>query len=611
LSPSLNIQPLAGKEYTARLSLLEFIVSHILTFFQICIYTLLFLAGCSPPPAERAPAEPAPSDSASLVLTGGKIVTVDSDIGTVEAIAIREHRILAVGTSDEIAAHTTADTRVIDLDGRLVVPGFIEGHGHYMSYGRAQQILDLGSAASWSDITAMVATAVDRADPGEWIYGRGWHQEKWTAVPQPNVDGVPLNDDLNQIAPDNPVLLGHASGHAVFVNDAALNAAGIHNQTPDPDGGTIVRTSGGRATGLLRESAQRLAASAAARYEARRPASETEALLREQVALAGKAALRYGVTSFHDAGSPFATIDFLKTMEAQGSLPIRLYVMINGASVAEMDTQLPDYLSLAEDNDFLVVRSIKGQIDGALGSHGAWLLEPYSDLPTTSGLVLMPVDTLRQTADLAIAHGFQLSTHAIGTRGNRETLDVYEQAFAETDEVIRDHRWRVEHAQHIHPDDIPRFGSLGVIAAIQGIHCTSDGPWISTRLGVNRTRLTSYRWRDLLDSGAMLNNGTDVPVEAIDPIKSFYSSVARVMINGEAFYSEQAMTRMEALHSYTMANAYSAFEEADKGSLTPGKLADLAVLSADILTIPEEEIPDAVVDYTIIGGNIAYQRIGD
>jgi len=274
----------------------------------------------------------------------------------------------------------------------------------------------------------------------------------------------------------------------------------------------------------------------------------------------------------------------------------------------EMDELLPHYKMVAEGNDFLTVRSIKRQIDGALGAHGAWLLEPYEDLPESAGLMLEPVDEIERTAEIAVKHGFQVNTHAIGDRANREVLDIYERAWQSADVSGKGLRWRVEHAQHIDPADVPRFAELGVIAAMQGIHCTSDGPWIPTRLGEERAEVTSYPWRDLIKSGAIIGNGTDVPVEPIDPIASFYASVSRMTVENERFYPEHVMTRDEALNSYTLNNAFAAFEEDIKGTLTPGKLADIVVLSQDILTVAEEEIKATEVDMTIVGGEIRYQR---
>lgn len=561
---------------------------------------------------ESGSAEPsAPGvEPADLVLRGGKIATVDPALGNVEALAVNGYQVTAVGSNDDIAAYIGPETEVVELNGRFVMPGFIEGHGHYLGLGRSKQILDLSGVKNWDEVVSMVAVAVDKAQPGEWIFGRGWHQDKWDRVPEDAVDGVPVNTTLSAVSPDNPVLLGHASGHAAFANDAALAAAGVGNDTADPDGGTIVRDANGKATGLLRETAQRLLNDAVEAYEARLTPEETEQRLREQVFLAGQEALAHGVTSFHDAGASFETIDFFKRLESEGALPVRLYVMVRRQSNEEMDAMLPVYRMVAEGNDFLTVRSIKRQIDGALGAHGAWLLAPYEDLPSTAGLVLEPVEDIEATADIAIKHGFQVNTHAIGDRANRETLDIYERAFERAGVDGKPLRWRVEHAQHIDPADVPRFAGLGVIAAMQGIHCTSDGPWVPTRLGEERTRLTSYPWRDLIDSGAIIGNGTDVPVEPIDAISSYYASVSRMTKNGSKFYPEQVMTRQEALQSYTINNAYAAFEEDIKGSLTPGKLADMVVLSQDLLTVAEDQLPATRVEMTILGGAIVYRHSG-
>lgn len=576
----------------------------------IPIVTGLLLAGCgdgSDPVTETTVAAPdvAPAD---LVLRGGKVATVDPALGNVEALAVNDYRITAVGSNVEISAYIGPETQVIELRGRFAMPGFIEGHGHYMGLGRARQILDLSKVANWGEVVTMVAGAVDKAQPGEWIFGRGWHQDKWDSVPEDAVDGVPRNDSLNAVSPDNPVALGHASGHAAFYNDAALEAAGIDDETPDPPGGTIVRAPDGRATGLMRETAQRLLNEAIGIYQGRLTPEEMEQIDRERVMLAADEALRHGVTSFQDAGTTLEGIEFFKTLEKEGNLPIRLYVMVRRASNEVMEQVLPQYRMLPEGNDFLTVRSIKRQIDGALGAHGAWLLEPYEDLTDTHGLVLETVEDIERTAEIAIKHGFQVNTHAIGDRGVREVLDLYERAWASTGVEGQDLRWRIEHSQHIDPIDVPRFGELGVVASVQAIHGTSDGPWIPTRLGDERAQSTSQPWRDLFNTGALVTNGTDVPVEPIDPIASYYASVSRMMVNGERFHPEHAMTREEALQTYTLNNAIAAFEEDIKGTLTPGKYADIVVLDQDLLTVEEDKIPVTNVDITIVGGQVKYRR---
>ncbi len=548
------------------------------------------------------------TESANLILFNGVIATLNPSFSIEQAVAIRNHQIISVGKNQEVLGHQGPGSQLIDLQGRFLMPGFIEGHGHFMSLGRSKQIIDLSQAKSWEEIVSKVAIAVDSSDEGQWIEGRGWHQEKWISGRENLVDGVPTNRRLNQVAPNNPVILGHASGHAAMANLQALMAAKIDDTTPNPRGGKIVRDQNGTATGLLRETAQSLTASALAKSRSAQTEGDVFNQRSEQVELAAKEALRHGVTSFHDAGSNFATIDFYKKLEQRKGLPIRLYVMIQGEDNEKLESNLKKYYSPYQDNDFLTVRSIKAQLDGALGSHGAWLLQPYTDLPDSSGLVLKPLPILKKTAALAITHGFQLNTHAIGDRANREVLNLYEDAVE--GQALRALRWRVEHAQHIHPIDVPRFGKLGVIAAVQGVHCTSDGPWIVTRLGDKRTKTTSYPWRDLIDTGAIVANGTDTPVESINPIASFYSSVSRTMNNSERFHPAQAMNRVEALKSYTINNAIAAFEEQHKGSIEIGKLADLVVLSKNLLEVPDDQILSTQVDLTIVGGIIKYQRTG-
>ena len=546
--------------------------------------------------------------SADLVLLNGYITTVDPEIGNVSAMAINDYKITAVGNDEEIESYISDSTEVINLNGRFVMPGFIEGHGHYMSLGRSKQILDLNDVIGWEEVVSKVAVAVDKSKPGDWIFGRGWHQDKWNSLPDNAVDGVPINDTLSKISPQNPVVLGHASGHAAFWNDAALEIADVSKDTQDPEGGTIVRDQSGKATGLMRETAQRLIRDARNEYEGRMTPQQIENQNRERVKMAANEALKYGVTSFHDAGASFETIDFFKKLESEGELDVRLYVMVRGESNEMMDLALPQYKMLPEGNDFLTVRSIKKQIDGALGAHGAWLLEPYMDLPDTSGLVLETVEDITRTAEVAVKHGFQVNTHAIGDRANRETLDIYENVWKDLRVKGEDLRWRIEHAQHIHPIDIPRFGELGIIASVQAVHGTSDGPWIPSRLGDERAKDTSQPWRTLFETGAMITNGTDVPVERIDPIASYYSSVTRRMINGDEFYPEHIMTRKEAMETYTINGAYSAFEEDIKGTLTPGKYADFVVLSKNLLTVDYREIPSAEIEMTFVGGELKYQK---
>jgi predicted amidohydrolase YtcJ len=565
---------------------------------RIALAMTLMLAACAAAPQE---------EPADLVLRNGQIVTVDEETPTAQAVAIRGHLIVAVGTDAEIARFVGRGTEVIDLQGRMAMPGFIEGHGHFMGVGQARMNLNLMNVRNWDEVVQMVAAAAGDAPRDAWIVGRGWHQEKWDRAPMPNVQGIPLHSSLDSVSPNNPVLLTHASGHMSFANKRALELAGIDRDTPDPAGGEILRDAQGNPTGLLRQNAQGLATRARSRADGERTAEDREAEARRAVALAGEEALSKGVTSFHDAGAPYGTVDFFRRLESEGTLPIRLYVMIRDGLEAHEQNMANYLMPMEGDNDFLVVRSIKVAIDGALGSHGAWLLAPYADRAGHTGFSTTPVAQVGRIAELAIANGFQLNIHAIGDRGNREVLDIYQRAF-EANPDRSDLRWRIEHAQHLDPADIPRFGQMGVIASMQGIHATSDAPWIHPKLGEERARHGAYVWRSLLESGAMIANGTDAPVEDIDPIASFYASVSRRTAKGDVFYGEQRMTREEALRSYTLDNAFAAFEENVKGSITPGKLADIVILSKNIMTVPEEEIPTARVDYTILGGRIVHRR---
>ena len=549
-----------------------------------------------------------PENPADLVLTNGKVITVDDAVPEAQALAVKDGRILAVGSSQEMEAYVGSSTQVVDLAGRTAIPGFIEGHGHYTSLGETKLTLDLTGATTWDDIVALVGEAASTAEPGAWIVGWGWHQEKWNPAPTETVDGVPLHAGLSAVSPDHPVFLTHASGHAAFANARAMERAGITRSTPDPDGGTIVKDAAGNPTGLLRENADALVGRVlAADMDARSDQEKWDEFVRV-VELAGEEALSKGVTSFHDAGSNFATIDGFKRLADEGRLPIRLYVMVRFESNDAMREKLPGYRMVGYGNDFLTVRSIKRQIDGALGSHGAWLLEPYADLPTSTGLAVEEPDDIEETTRIALELGYQVNTHAIGDRANREVLDIYQRTFADADDP-QALRWRIEHAQHVDPADLPRFAELGLIAAMQGVHCTSDAPWVFRRLGAERAESGAYMWRDFIDHGVVIGNGTDVPVEDISPIASYTSSVVRKDRDGNPFFPAQKMTRMEALKSYTLNNAYAAFEEALKGTLTPGKVADIAVLDRDILTVSDDELPLTQVDMTIVGGEIRYERV--
>ncbi len=565
---------------------------------MLIVSTALLAASvaCAPRPPAVQPA--------TLVVTNGKVVTVEASPAEARAIAIHGDRIVAVGSDDEIKRYVGAGTQVIDAGGQLVIPGFVESHGHFTGVGEAQLVLKLATARTWDDILAMVEDAAKAAKPGQWIYGRGWHQEKWATPPSPSVEGFPTEASLSKVSPNNPVLLTHASGHASFANALAMKLSGVSRATKNPEGGEILKDAKGNPTGLLRETASRLIK----RGTGEPAPTDDERLARERrvLELAAQEALSKGITTFHDAGSSFETIDRMKAMVDEDKLGVRLWVMVR-AGLEQEGQKLAQYRMIDYGNGHLTVRAIKRSIDGALGSRGAWLLEPYSDKPDSTGLNTTPVEDIRATAKLAMQHAYQLCVHAIGDRANRETLNIFEEAFKANPDK-KDMRWRVEHAQHLNPSDIPRFGALGVIASMEGVHCTSDAPYVLARLGPKRAEEGAYVWQKLMKSGAVVTNGTDAPVEDVDPIASYYATVSRKLKDGSVFFGDQRMSRMEALRSYTINGAFAAFEEGSKGSLKAGKYADVVVLSKDIMAIPEDEIPSAQVVYTIVGGKVRYKK---
>ncbi|MEX0706656.1 MAG: amidohydrolase [Woeseia sp.] len=543
---------------------------------------------------------------ADLVLINGNIVTVDADRPRVDVLAITGDRIVAAGTTEEISPWIGDSTRFIDLGGQTAIPGFIEGHGHYTSFGGSLLILDFRHAESFAEIVAMVAESTKVTPPGEWIIGRGWHQDKWQTREDVLVEGMPVHDALSAVTPNHPVMLIHTSGHAVFVNQKAMTLVELTDDTVAPEGGEIVRDSAGHATGMMREAAQDIFRDAYSGHQGRRQAGVAEAELRRMVTLAGEESLRHGITSFQDLGTSFAEVDVIRKMADEGLLPVRLYMAFE-EQAEDMQDKLAKYRMVGYANNFLTVRSIGEKVlDGALGTHGGWLLEPYTDMPRSHGLNVVPVEEIEAAAKLAIEHDYQMAIQGIGDRAYRELLNIYEAEFARHPEK-KDLRWRIEHAQVIHPDDVQRTVDLGVIPAVQGIFACSDGPWVVDRLGPERTLERGYIFNTLAEAGAVPTNGTDPPVDEIDPIASFHCSVTRLLPDGTTFQPQEVYSRERALYSYTMGNAIAAFEEDVKGSLTPGKLADITVLSQDLLTVPDEKIRDTRITMTIVGGKVRYR----
>jgi len=533
---------------------------------------------------------------ADLVLRNGVVHTMDSRRPGAAAVAVAGNTIAAVGTDAEVASLVGPATRVIDLGGATVVPGFKESHGHLLGIGHARLTVDLVGTRSYQEVIDRVAAAREGRRLGEWIVGRGWHEGKWTDTSSLTVRGFPTHHALSAATPDHPVYLTRADGHAGFANARAMALMGITAATVSPEGGDVIKDRDGAPTGVLVDRARDL-------VKAPDPTPEED---RKALELALEECLRKGVTSFDDAGVDLETIALYKEYAAEGRLVPRVYAMIRGLDAVRRYGR-PE---VALGDGFLTVRAVKLSADGALGSRGAALLEPYSDDPGNSGFFTTPPDTVLETARFCLRNGFQLCVHAIGDRANRMVLDAFERAFRELP-AVKDPRFRDEHTQILDEADIPRLARMGVIASMQGIHATSDRPWAIDRLGPQRVAEGAYVWRKLLQSGAVIANGTDAPVEDVDPVKSFYASVTRQDESGRppgGFDPGQRMTREQALRSYTLDGAYASFEEDQKGSLVPGKLADMTVLSRDIMSVPDHEILQAEVLYTIVDGKVRYDK---
>lgn len=556
--------------------------------------------------AAAASAQTTPAD---LVLRNGKVVTMDAKNPLGQAIAITGDKITAVGSNAAIARYVGPKTKVIDLEGHLAIPGFNESHGHFTGLGSSLTQLKLMGVPSWQDIATMVENAAKTAKPNAWIQGRGWHQEKWNRSPGRVVKGFQTNDLINQAAPNNPVVLGHASGHALIANAKALELAGIGPETPNPPGGEIIKDETGKPTGVLVDGAQGLVRRALAKFLAQRSPEEAKADFRNEVHFAVQNALENGVTTFQDMGESLATVDGIKQIVDEGDMPLRLYILVSQGEVRPDNVDaLVAHRMIDYGNGHLTVRAI-GEItaDGALGSRSAWTLKPYDDDPTNTGLNVTKMSRIKDIAEFGITHGFQISVHAIGDRANRETLDTYEQVVNEHRVKSDTLRWRIEHAQHLSPSDIPRFGKMGVVASMQSIHECSDAPYVLPRLGFQRAKEGAYVWQSLWKTGAVVTNGTDVPVEDISPIASFWCAVTRDKVGTDsAFFPEQKLSRQQALQTYTTNGAFVAFQEHESGSLAPGKWADIAVLSRDIMTTPPDSILGTKVLYTIVGGKVVY-----
>ena len=538
----------------------------------------------------------------------GDIHTMNADKPTASAMAITAGRILAIGHKEDVEVHLGPNTKIINFDDQFVFPGLIEGHGHFTGLGESQIFLNLSETKSWDEILALVDSVVQITDENVWIKGRGWHQEKWLSPLSENVEGYPTHHALSELSPNNPVMLVHASGHSLFANARAMNEAGVNRETSSPNGGVIIRDEEKNAVGVFEETAMSMIDEVYETYLDRQSKEQKYIVWKQKAKKAVEACLSHGITSFQDAGTNIEEMEFVRRLMVEDRPDVRLWMMLRDSTYL-LKSVMGDYPIVGEANGFLTVRALKAYLDGALGAYGAWLLEPYKDRAAWYGQPTATMQYIEDLANLAIEHDMQYCVHAIGDRANREVLNLFESMQSSHDGLAKDHRWRIEHAQHLSPDDIPRFEKLGVIASMQAVHCTSDAPFVVKRLGTQRAQSGAYVWRALLDSKAHIANGTDTPVERINPFECLYATVTRKRPGeNRAFFAEQVLSRYEALYSYTLGNAYAAFEEDLKGSLEVGKMADFVVLDHNLKTCTDLELLKTVVLSTFVDGRLVFAR---
>lgn len=544
----------------------------------------------------------AQNQPADLVLKNANIYTVDEHKPNAQAVAVRRDKIVFVGSDAEVQGYVGQNTRVLDLKGATVLPGLTDSHYHFLGVGARELTFNLEGTKSLEELLSRVKERAAAAKPGEWIIGRGWIETFWTPP------AFPTRWDLDKVSPDNPVTLTRADGHAIVVNSAALKLAGIDRNTRAPFGGEISKDKNGEPNGMLLDHAQELVRSKVPREDAADP---------EKAAIAAdKRSIMLGWCEVQDPGGSWDDVDVYKKLYQAGSLNVRIYKAVYGPG-PQADRLLREGAEIGLFNHHLTVRSIKVVSDGALGSRGAALLAPYSDKPDTSGFLTVQADALRPMLVSALKQGIQVETHAIGDKANRFILDEYERAFnavPSAQRKVADPRWRDEHTQIVSPSDLPRFAQLRVIPSMQPSHAIGDLFFAPRRLGLERLK-GAYAWETLIKSGVPVPGGSDAPVERGEPMIEFYAAVARKPLPSHAqggaleanvWHPEEAMTREQALKAFTIWAAYAAFEEDSKGTITPGKLADFTVLSADIMKIPEPEILQTTNLMTIIGGSVVF-----
>jgi hypothetical protein len=530
---------------------------------------------------------------ANMLFVNGIVYTLDPENTVAQAIALRGNRIVAVGSTEELTKRYKADT-VIDLQGKTVMPGLIDGHGHVLSEGSRLLTLDLDGTTSPEQIADSVSTRTAEFGAGHWIIGRGWNQNVWEKK------DFPTHELLDKAAPENPVVLWRVDGHAIWANQKVLDIAGVNAQTADPPGGKIYRDAKGNPTGVLVDNAMDL-------IEKSMPELSADEI-EKRLKLALNECAQLGLTEVGDMGVDQQTINIYKKIIDEGECPIRIYAAILGSDTWQH--YLETGREIGYGNGLLTVRAVKLYMDGALGSRGAALFDEYNDDPGNRGLTIMREGEIDTVCAEAIEHGFQVCIHAIGDRGNNIVLNEYEKALQNLPKDAPSPRWRIEHAQVLKESDIPRFEQLGIIPSMQPTHATSDMYWAETRLGSDRLK-GAYAWRAILQTGSIIVGGSDFPVESPNPLWGIYAAITRSDKTGypeEGWHPEQKMTRLEAVRAFTTWASYGEFQENYKGTIEPGKWADLTVLSKDIMEVPPSEILDTQVEMTIVNGKVVYQK---
>ncbi len=532
--------------------------------------------------------------SADMLLVNGAIYTLDERNTVVQAVAISDGRIVAVGSTGELMRMYPA-VKAFDLKGKTVIPGLIDGHAHILGEGGRIINLDIVGTTSPEQIVDMVAKRVSNAVQGSWIIGRGWDQNDWENKV------FPTKVLLDNVAPNNPVMLRRVDGHAVWVNSKVLELAGITSSTQDPSGGKVIRDAHGNPTGVLVDNGMDLVDKVVPLL--------SDADVEQRLLAAMNECASLGLTEVHDMGVNLQTINVMKKIIDEGKCPIRIYALVDGAGET-WDYYMKRGPEIGYGNNMLTVRGIKMYIDGALGSRGAALIDDYSDDPGNRGLLVSSETKLDSVCQQAATNGFQVCTHAIGDRGNNIVLNVYEKNLKPLKDGGASLRWRVEHCQVLTPSDISRFAELGVIPSMQPTHATSDMYWAEDRIGAERVK-SAYAWRSIIDAHSTIVGGSDFPVESVNPILGFYAGATRSDVKGypaDGWHSEQKMTRVEAAKCFTAWAAYGSFEDKSKGTIEVGKWADLTVLTQDIMTVPQQDILATTVNMTIVGGKIVFQQ---